>query len=426
MRETGAAGSNLAADGGPSVNDSKRAEDTHGRRDFLELHWEGERFKNAQFPVAVARELAVVENAIRSLAREIWRKENKRQRVPKGFMDQFRLYLDNVTNGCVNTVLVAGPAPTDTPALFVDDTQADVFDSALDLFLKILTGEASSEDVAVFKSLEEALTFGKSLKPGEEVELRSRDRSSAKSVKYSLEKRARIRAKYGACDEEVDDTQLVWVSNIDENGLIGFTTYRGEQLRLSEETDHETWEKSRQWLRQTREARSLQVEGRFLVSNDGRLKKVTHVDSIKESFPPEWQDRVADLMGLESGWLGEGQGVAINLRAKRIVEALLSKFFENEIITGDTVTLYEGEETDIDRPAIYPLMRGGFQLEWEANSVDWSIEVPNAGDVEINAFSESTDEDCAISPSEDDLATAQAVFENLLLTMRKVEEGANG
>lgn len=424
MRETGAAGSNFAADGRTSVNNYKQAEYAHGRRDFLELHWEGERFKNAQFPVAVARELVVVENAIRSLAREMWRNENKRQRVPKGFMDQFRLYLDDVANGCVNTILVAGPAPTDTPALF-ENAEAEVFDRALELFLKILAGEASNEDVAVFKSLDDALTFGKSLEPGDEVEIWNRGRSSTEKVTYSLEKRARIRAKYGARDEEVDEVQLVWVSNVDENGLISFTTYKGEQLRLSEETDPSTWEKSRQWLRQTREARLLQMEGRFLVANDGRLTKVTQVDSVKEAFPPEWQDRVATLMKLEPGWLGDDQGDRISLKSKRVVDALLFKFFENEFISGDTLTVYEGEDTYVDRPAIYPLIRGGFQLEWEADSIDWSIEVPNVGDVEINAFGDGIDEDSVVSPCSEDLATADAVFDSLVSMMRKAEAGAN-
>ncbi|MBE7340107.1 hypothetical protein INS43_03710 [Corynebacterium aurimucosum] len=425
MRENGAVGPNFAADGDTSVNDSKQTEYAHGRRGFLELHWEGERFKDAQFPVAVVRELAVVENAIRSLAREIWRNKNKRQRVPKGFKDQFRLYLDDVTNGCVNTVLVAGPAPTDTPALF-ENAEVKVFDYALDFFLKILTGDASTEDVAEFKSLDDALTFGKSLEPGEQVEIWNRAGSSTDKVTYSKEKRTRIRAKYGARDEEVDDTQLVWVSSLDESGLINFTTYRGEQLRLSEESDPNTWEKSRQWLRQTREARLLQVEGRFLVANDGRLKKVTQVDSIKEAFPSEWQDRVATLMKLEPGWLGDDQGDQISLKSKRVVEALLSKFFENEIIIGDTVTIFEDEETKVDRPAIYPLMRGGFQLEWEADSIDWSIEVPNTGNVEINAFGDGVDKDSAVSPDSDDLKTAGEVFEALVSLMRKIEEDANG
>lgn len=319
---------------------------------------------------------------------------------------------------------MAGPAPTDTPALF-ENVESGVFDRALDLFLKILTGEASLEEAAEFKSLEDALTFGKSLEPGEEVEIWNRGRPSTEKIKYSLEKRARIRAKYGARDEEVDDTQLVWVSNLDEDGLISFTTYKGEQLRLSEESDPNTWEKSRQWLRQTREARLLQVEGRFLVANDGRLKKVTRVDSVKEALPSEWQDRVAILMKLESGWLGDGQGDQISLKSKRVVEALLAMFFENEIIISDTPTVYEDEETNVDRPAIYPLIRGGFQLEWEANSIDWSIEVPNTGNVEINAFGEGVDEDADISTSDDDLATADAVFDALLEMMRGVEEGAN-
>ena len=381
------------------------------RKSFVELHWEGPRFQHVQFPVAVAKELAVFETAIKGLAREMWLEKHNKKRVSPGFADRFNLFLNELKDGCVNTVLVAGTADTEEPPALFEVEDQKIFDDALDLFLRVLNGAATIEETSRFHSLNDALTFGKALNPGDEVKVVDPRDPGRKSVTYSARKRATIRSKYGAQDEEDTRTLCGWVSMVDEKGEITFTTFSGDRIGISEGNDPALWERCHSWLSRTRTSRLLLVDGTFLIANNGRIKKAIALDSVEEAYPSEWHDRIVELMSLKDGWLGRDEGPAIAIKAKRILDSLLLKFYEED---------YFPEQ----RPGIYPLIRGGFQLEWESSSISWSVEITNDGDIELSAFGEDIDHDEDINNEPDPESAARITFEKLK-NMKLIAEGRN-
>lgn len=91
-----------------------------------------------------------------------------------------------------------------------------------------------------------------------------------------------------------------------------------------------------------------------------------------------WLERLDVVMSFGSGWLDGSEGVPVKIQARNIAEGILTEFHNENILNGK-------------RPGIYPLIRGGIQLEWEENGIDYSIEVENGGTVELSAFGESVD-----------------------------------
>lgn len=92
-------------------------------------------------------------------------------------------------------------------------------------------------------------------------------------------------------------------------------------------------------------------------------------------IPDNWLERLDIIMSYESGWLDGSEGVLVDIQAKNIVEGILAEFYNENILNGK-------------RPGIYPLIRGGIQIEWEENGLDYSIEVENNGYIELSAFGE--------------------------------------
>lgn len=94
----------------------------------------------------------------------------------------------------------------------------------------------------------------------------------------------------------------------------------------------------------------------------------------------DWSSRMDTAMSVKTGWIDGTCGDPVGELAKDITEGILVEFCARDILHGQ-------------RPGIYPLLRGGVQLEWEDRGVDWSIEVDNGGAVELSAFGATVDMD---------------------------------
>lgn len=106
----------------------------------------------------------------------------------------------------------------------------------------------------------------------------------------------------------------------------------------------------------------------------------------------------------------------VKAKTKDITHALLTKFFDDETAATKFASLIgNSEKATITRPGIYPLYRGGIQFEWEENNIDFSIEIPNNGDIEISAFGENVDWDAMIEPYGDPEDIADKTFKQYKL-----------
>ena len=136
-----------------------------------------------------------------------------------------------------------------------------------------------------------------------------------------------------------------------------------------------------------------------------------------KTLPQEWNERLTLVVDFQSSdhWIMKDRD-PVKEKTKDITRALLTKFFDNEAAATKFASLIgNNEKATVTRPGIYPLHRGGIQFEWEENNIDFSIEIPNNGDIEISAFGKNVDWDAMIGPHGDPEDIADKTFKQYKL-----------
>lgn len=117
-------------------------------------------------------------------------------------------------------------------------------------------------------------------------------------------------------------------------------------------------------------------------------------------IPREWSKCLTLIMDFQSDdhYCVKSYG-SVSSTTKDIANALLEKFFANGGVNAIN-SILDDKHVVVERPGIYPLLRGGIQFEWSGNGIDWSIEIPNNGGIEISAFGfgKAVDWDAVIVP----------------------------
>lgn len=134
-------------------------------------------------------------------------------------------------------------------------------------------------------------------------------------------------------------------------------------------------------------------------------------------IPKEWSERLTLIMDFQSDdhCCVKSQG-SVSSTTKDIANALLEKFFTNGDVNAIN-SILDDKHVVVERPDIYPLLRGGIQFKWSNNGIDWSIEIPNNGDIEISAFGfgKAVDWDAMIMPYGEVEDVADKVFKQYSL-----------
>ena len=68
-------------------------------KNFLNIKYSGKRFAGGRLPVDVVSDLQAIEDILATFAREIWLKENDRERMPSGYAEWFKVSLTGVADG---------------------------------------------------------------------------------------------------------------------------------------------------------------------------------------------------------------------------------------------------------------------------------------------------------------------------------------
>lgn len=141
-------------------------------------------------------------------------------------------------------------------------------------------------------------------------------------------------------------------------------------------------------------------------------------------IPREWSDRLTLIIDPQSNdhCYVTSYG-SISSTTKDIANALLEKFFANGGVNAIN-SILDDKHVVVERPGIYPLLRGGIQFEWDDNGIDWSIEIPNNGDIEISAFGfgKAVDWDAMIAPYGEAEDVADKVFKQYSLMRDNVTD----
>jgi hypothetical protein len=138
-------------------------------RNFLNIKYDGERFSGGRLPLDVLADLQALEDILTTFAREIWLKENGRERMPNGYTDWFQMSLTGVGEGSALPQLDLAVREDSQQDLLSDDTKRLLMDKAKEKFAEALKAANDDTDIALSPSqIRNFNRFLTNLKPREE------------------------------------------------------------------------------------------------------------------------------------------------------------------------------------------------------------------------------------------------------------------
>lgn len=310
---------------------------------FIQPRFEGDRFTEHTLPLDVAKDLAAYETLLVDVAKHLYLQDHKdRQRVPKGFANDFHLHLDRVDQGSTRPVL----AVVASGLLGLGAGTDLYFERARDLISECIASPQGQLPALFPKELLSHFNqVGRSLREGEQMVLPiNGDRTATLTPER---RKSLVLAAYQVYEREID--------------LFG----------PIEEVD---WEKSSFRLRSLRNgqriivpmpaafhgrAREIGGRPRHLVSFTAvgaydswdNLQKVVSADSFEVQFNYEIAAKFDEIRSLQDGWF-DGAGKAIDPdRLDAVADIFIQNYPEN-----------------ISLPTIVPTPEGDLLLEWPLNS----------------------------------------------------------
>jgi hypothetical protein len=328
------------------------------KAEFLRPKFDGSRFAEHTLPLEVARDLAAYETLVVELAKHLYRIENpSRQRLPKGFGNEFHLHLESVQEGSTIPVL-AIVAATSLP-LFSGDGANPYFEHARDLVAECVAAEPDKLPEQFPRVLLSYFNqIGRSLREDESLTL-------SRAAVLTPERRKQL----------VLGTSTVYERQVELMGTISVVNYENNTFRLRLiDNNHATIPMTEAILD---DARKYGGRTRFLAivkaianyNSHENLQKVIFVQSL--DIQPNFQlaAKFEALNAIEDGWF-EGQGLGLD---KGNLSFVSERFLE-------------AYPEKIALPFITPTPEGNLLFEWNIKgspSVDLDLSSMTA---EFHAF----------------------------------------
>lgn len=343
---------------------------------FLQPCFKGARFNEHTLPLEIARDLAAYETLVIELAKHLYLKDHRdRQRVPRGFTNDFSLHIERVDEGSARpllSVVVAGGS-----MLFANSDPH--FERARDLIGECIGApEGTLPDEFPRNLLAHFNQVGRSLRYDESMEFPS---ASCVAVLTPERRKKLVLAANKVYERPIELSGTIVEANWEKSSF---------QLRLTD-GDLAIVPMPERFHKQ---ASICGGNARYLVTVCGigafdswdRLQKVQTVESLE--VQPDYQiaSRLDELRSLKNGW-HDGAGEALD-------PASLEKIANNMIgHYPETLPL----------PVIVPTPEGSLLFEWNTSgdpSVDLKIPELKA---EFHAFNSMTgDIETEFDLSEDD------------------------
>lgn len=334
--------------------------------EFATHVFQGKRFGGV-IPVEVLPELAAYRDFVLEVARALFRENESRQRVPKGFDTGFQLVLrEEVGSGSAAVKLerVTADIPDRQLTLAPKNVVPDYFEQARELIAKTI-GEVSRGQkppsefpvhlLALFNG------FGRTLQPDERIELRGPGAAAAATYDRTVRKKL-VLLRSTTYEDQVDVTGEVVQfdrQRMTFDLLVAGTRVSGRLDDLDEDS-----------VRTVYTAGAVGSELKVRVTGIGamdareQLTRLLHVaqvqyaenEALKEQLDIE--TRLRELGDLSDGWF-DGKGVAFNPQELDWVAQ----------------TLRVAEASGLPRPYLYPTPDGDVQAEWSFLGAEVSAEI---------------------------------------------------
>lgn len=360
------------------------------KTEFLKPRFTGPRFDEHTLPVEVARDLAAYEELVVEVAKHLYiRSHEGRQRVPRGFEQEFSLHLERVDEGSAKPLLSWVAA---AGLLLPGGGHSPYFEQARDVIADCV--QAAAEDRPLPDAFPRHLldyfnVVGRSLREGESVDL-AREAAPARAV-LNPERRKKL----------VLAAQKTYLREVERAGAVEEVDWARQTFRLRLDDGSaaiapfsptiETLVRQAAGVVRTRAT----LRGVGVFDAYDKLQKVSATEHLEISPNHALGAQFEALANVKDGWM-EGAGKApAQADTEWLADQLVVSF-----------------PTDLTFPFVCPTPTGGVFLEWSIG--DWMVSaefpLPDRR-CELQATNtntkETTDEDRALN----DPADFAAVYE---------------
>lgn len=309
------------------------------KTEFIQPRFDGLRFHDNTLPVEVARDLAAYETLVIELAKHLYLEEHQdRQRVPKGFSNDFHLHIERIDDGSARpllSVVVAG-------VLALTGGENTYFERSRDLISECIAAPEGQLPANFPRELLSHFNqIGRSLRSDETFEL-PRAGGAPPAVLTPDRRKRLVLAAEGVYEREVE---LV--------GSIGEADWEKSSFRLRLANGNQTvvampqsfHGKAREFGGRPRH--QVTFKGIAAFDSSDTLQKVVAVESLEIQRNYELVKRLDELAELEGGWL-DGDGVALDSNQLAWVSEKIAGHFPERV----------------PLPIIVPTPQGNILLEW--------------------------------------------------------------
>jgi len=328
---------------------------------FISPRLEGHRFDDHTLPVSLLEDFSAFEELVFELAKKIYLDQNpQRKRVPKGFTDNVYLKLSKIEEGStIPQILIAVATSISSPTIpIANDEYFSYFETARDKVFELVENANSGKSAEMdSKFLNYFSRIGKNLEDGESIDFLNSS-SSSRNVKLNKNTRRKILLSR--------EEKLVYSEIIHENVLISLIDKKNKifHVELKESTFEQPiiddFSDTIYLAFQEYENKtlvSLKATGIFNEHN-----KLVHIEDIQSMDILDGYDinvRLQNLFQLEDKWYDGIQGKAINKEKANIFENYFKNYFNS----------------NLQLPAIFPMLNGDLVLEWKKDEIEISLEV---------------------------------------------------
>jgi hypothetical protein len=343
---------------------------TSKTREFAEPHLHGDRFdplpgEEPSLPIDALVELVTYRNLVVEVAKELHRERTGNERLPPNFEDGFKLRLTKIGQGSSVAVLKREYRDLGT---YAPPPGPDIFDAAKTYVDEgVYSFETQGHLPEIFRSPKVVplfKRFGRTLNPGESIELRRAN--GVPRVIYSAEtRRQMVIAAVGSMVEQVTLRGTVAAVQQDPKRVV---TLRTEEHGLVKVTYPQHM--SQDLATAFRDHRFTRVEVRGLATFDkkGQIKKfedpsVTLVSDLRGEDVSHLENRLEMFAKLEAEPLDDGDESPLSVPPSKEGLAWLRHLLLSAMASGR-----------LPLPYLYPTPEGGVLAAWSHSPWEASVE----------------------------------------------------
>ncbi len=325
--------------------------------EFLRPRICGKRFEGGGVPLEVLKDLSVLEEMLRSVAKWKFLQDNpERQRIPKGFEDGIELKLTDVASGIVVPVITLSDA-SPHPLMF-PSRKTVYLEQARDSIVRAI-GAVNQEKLATDHLRREDLVYfnrlGRFLRNDEYIELIVDEHSTPVRLTRETRRKLILESKEGLPDRSVVLRGLVPEADQDRRTFVLELLDGGKiTVPIPDRYIDTIIEAFSGYRRKVR----LVLRGMGKFDRQNRLLGVEPVDQISRLDPTDVRSRLDELRRLEDGWL-DGDGKAPGSEELEWLAAGFDQHYPD----------------DLPLPYLYPTSEGGVRVEWSLSDYEVSLEV---------------------------------------------------